>query len=773
LGGIFIAISGPGANGHDYIPALIEKGICQWIITEDNWAEYLSGLEGHNWILVKNSQAALQQMAAWHRSLFGLQVVGITGSNGKTIVKEWLAQLLSPAELVVKSPKSFNSQIGVPVSVWNIAAGHTIGIFEAGISRPGEMEQLQKIIRPQTGIFTNLGSAHDEGFSSRKEKLEEKLKLFRNCTYLIVSQDFLDVWRATLQRLLPAVEMLAWQFGPNETWFNFNGATYPVDLPYHDKASKENLGHAIASALFLGTEFGHIQQQLPTLGTPEMRLGIKEGQAGVTIIDDSYTNDPAGLEAALQFAKQQQHQDRPLFLVLSDLEQTILNTPQIQAFIDAQLQLYHICKVLLVGEQWHGFIPNAKCSISHFKNVDELLQNVDIKEFESGLLLIKGARRFQFERLVKAWQKRLHGTRLETDLEAMVQNLKFYRSLLPKGTGLMAMVKALGYGSGGEELARVLEYHRVDYLAVAYADEGIRLRLAGIKLPIMVMNPMPEALPGMILHQLEPEIYNQFIFNAYLVAVRNLPDMEIPAIHLKIDTGMHRLGFLSSEIPALADLLQTHPELRIATVFSHLAGADDANLESFTNQQIEEFQSVCTYLETRVNRPFKKHILNSAGILRHPHATMDMVRLGIGLYGIEVNAWYQNQLLPVSKLKTTISQIKHLKAGESVGYGRKGIVTRNSAIATIAIGYADGFRRDFSGGKAQVKINGQWAPVVGNVCMDMTMVDVTEIDCAEGDEVVIFDDVNALLQLAAAAETIPYEILTGIGHRVKRIFFKS
>ena len=504
-----------------------------------------------------------------------------------------------------------------------------------------------------------------------------------------------------------------------------------------------------------------------------MRLSIKEGQNGSTLIDDSYTNDLEGLEAALQFAVLQRKVGQKLKVVLSAPEQSGISISQLS------IRLLYLVSVFEVDELYTIGIPALKFPKEHsvkvlgFESADILLRNVHPGSLADSLVLVKGSRKHALENIIKAWQKKLHGTRLEINLDALVHNLNFYKSQLPPETGIMAMVKALGYGSGGEEIARVLQYHRVDYLAVAYADEGIKLRLEGIELPIMVMNPMPEAMESLVLHNLQPEIYSFRSLEAYSEVITKLNPKSIPPIHIKIDTGMHRLGFFPNEVPALINQLKQHPEIGIETVFSHLAGADQEEHTQYTLHQLEQFEIACSLIQKSINQSFKKHIVNSAGIIRFPEATYDLVRLGIGLYGIEVNSWYQNQLRPVSVLKTTISQIKPLKAGQTVGYSRMGTLEKDSLIATIAIGYADGFCRDFSNGNALVKVKNQWVPTVGNVCMDMTMINVSGLDVVEGEEVVIFDDAESLLRLASAANTISYEILTGIGQRVKRIFYRE
>lgn len=776
-GGMFFAFSGNATDGHEFIPELSKRGVNQWVISDKKWGNWLKESKGnHNWILVESPIKALQQLAAWHRTYFSLPVIGITGSNGKTIVKEWLAQLIGPDFLVCKSPKSFNSQLGVPVSVWNLAPAHTLGIFEAGISKLDEMVVLENIIQPTIGIFTNLGLAHDAGFESQSQKMAEKLKLFCQTPVLILENSFAQQWSNEIKTNCPNTKLIIWEWIENRSGastLRMGGTDYSFVLPFSDQASQQNLGNALAASITLGIGASELFGRLANLSSPDMRLSLKDGQHGMLIVDDSYTNDLAGLEAALQFAHLQRKPGQSLSVVLSDLENNTLNESTIWNSVHELLKTYQVNSLVSIGQPRKGREGEDNIVQYHFSNVAEAVAGLKSNQLENQVVLIKGSRKFGLEKLVKAWQKKIHGTQLEINLDALIQNLNFYRGQLPPGTAVMAMVKALGYGSGGEEIARALAYHRVDYLAVAYVDEGVMLRQSGIQTPIMVMNPTPDSLEELIRHQLEPEIYSFRMLDAFIETVSNLQPIAIPGIHLKIDTGMHRLGFDFALADSLAERIAAHSFIRVLSVFSHLAGADSDELNDYSHSQINRFESVCSILQSRLKSNFKRHLLNSAGILRFPEATYEMVRLGIGLYGVEVNSWFQDQLEPVSTLKTTISQITSLKKGETVGYGRIGILERDSQIATLAIGYADGFRRAFSKGKAKVKIGNTWVPVVGNVCMDMTMVDVTDCQAEEGDEVIIFDGVESLESLSMAANTIPYEILTGIGQRVKRVFFRQ
>lgn len=772
--GVFFALPGAGREGHQFIPELMEKGVNQWVISDSSWVPFLEKSGGQNWLLVENTGVTLRKVAELHREQFKIPVIGITGSNGKTIVKEWLTQLIGPDFLVCKSPKSFNSQIGVPLSVWELSSGHEIGIFEAGISKPDEMAQLESVIRPTMGILTNIGEAHSTGFEGQNEKAKEKLILFQKARSLLLDERVFAEWKETIAEVCPQTMTETWKWQEEKDHFqlDFLGQQFPFQVPYKDAASLQNLGNSLAMALKLGIKPNILQERLFHLSHPEMRLSVKEGQFGITLIDDSYTNDMAGLEAALQFARLQRQPGQKLVLIISDFENQKIGDISSAKILKKWQKEFDFNALVTIGETSKTTGLEIEY-LASFQNLTGLLADFDLSRWAGQMILVKGSRKFGLEKAIQAWQKKIHGTRLEINLDALIQNLNFYKSQLPAGTKVMAMVKALGYGSGGAEIARTLVFHKVDYLAVAYVDEGIALRDAGIEVPIMVMNPLPETMVELIRYKLEPEIYSFRILNAYLEASQNQKGLPIPAIHLKIETGMMRLGFFPEEIGQLARVLNENPDIKVATVFSHLAAADDSRHHEFSHKQMALFDKASKELEEKTGRKVVRHLVNSAGILRFPEAIFDMVRLGIGLYGVEVNSWYQDHLAPVSALKTSISQIKSVEKGQTVGYGRNGYLPEGGKIATIAIGYADGFRREFSNGKARVTINGKEAPVIGNVCMDMTMVEISNCVCKEGDEVVIFDNLSSLVGLAKAANTIPYEILTGIGHRVRRIFFRQ
>ncbi|HYC84562.1 MAG TPA: bifunctional UDP-N-acetylmuramoyl-tripeptide:D-alanyl-D-alanine ligase/alanine racemase [Chryseosolibacter sp.] len=769
-GAIFFAIKGVHHDGHQFISALYEKGIRQFVL------EYIPpGMEllrECNVIEVKSSVEALQRITIFHRSSLKIPVIGITGSNGKTIIKEWLFTLLSPDHRIAKNPGSYNSQVGVPLSVWQLDGQHELGIFEAGISRPGEMKRLAAIIQPSIGIFTNLGTAHDEGFASAEEKISEKLKLFESAKTVIYCRDHAFVHEHLTRKNIPA---LSWGFhdasdirvrqNNSILSLTYQKQEFAVPLPFTDAASVENCMHCIALLFYLGYQVDKIRERILLLRSVPMRLELKQGVNQCQLIDDTYNNDLAGLQISLDFLANQ-HQKKKKSVILSDiLESGAADDAMARAVVE-----------LISGKNLHQFIGIGKRLASHsnvfpshaqfFHSTDEFLSSFDLDRFNDEIILIKGARAFRFEQIVNRLQRKVHGTVMEIDLGAVVDNLNHFKSILRPETKIMVMVKAFAYGSGSVEIANVLQYHKVDYLGVAYADEGIELRKNNIAVPVMVMNPSPESFQSLLDYNLEPEIYSFRILEEFLRFLGG----RAAAIHLKLDTGMHRLGFEPVDIPGLLQTLSNNPQVRVSSIFSHLAGADDAAHDDFSNSQAKLFRSMADDIAQRLGYRPIYHLLNSPGILRHPQLQFDMVRLGIGLYGIDPTKAQFKALKPVATLKTIVSQVKHIKAGDTIGYGRRGKAEHDMSLATIAIGYADGFSRAFSRGVGHVVIRGRPAPVVGNVCMDMTMVDVTGISVAEGDEVIVFGKENPIHQLAEKINTIPYEILTSTSERVKRVF---
>jgi len=793
---LFFAIRGERHDGNHFIKPLYKQGIRQFVV--ENLSEaVLSDLPEANILQVADVVDALQKLVAFHRSQFEISVVGITGSNGKTVVKEWLGQLLAPHQYIIKSPKSYNSQIGVPLSVWEMNAAHQMALFEAGISLPDEMEKLEQVIRPTVGIFTNIGPAHDEGFATRKQKVEEKAKLFAHCPTVIYCADYPEIDQAlqAQQKKDPKKKLIGWtrknksrvfaqliavekNTSRQETGLSVavqKGNYYHFTLPFTDDASIENSMHCIVFMLFHRYTADAIQKGLKSLRKLSMRMELKQGIHNCYLVDDSYSNDLAGLQIALDFQTQQK-QSENYTVILSDLVQSGEAEVELYQKVAQMLQSRNISRFVGIGEaigrQKGVFDEEIGKNCAFYQNTETFLREIKPDTFRNEVILVKGARQFGFERIVGQLQQKIHGTVLEINLDALTHNLNFYRSRLQAGTKMMAMVKAFSYGGGSFEIANLLQFHRIDYLAVAYADEGITLRENGIHLPIMVMNPSPDNYTKMAEFRLESEIYSLRTLEAFLQFCAGNDEKNMPPIHLKIDTGMHRLGFQPEEMEKLVELLQQNPEVKVASIFSHLAGADEERFNEFSHKQINIYQKCYEQVASALGyRPFR-HILNSAGILRFPDYHWDMVRLGIGLYGEEVSGLEQAALQPISTLKTVVSQIKHINKGETVGYGRRGLAETDMKIATIAIGYADGFGRKFGNGNARVLIQNQSAPTIGNICMDMSMVDVSHIkNVREGDEVVIFGPALPVRTLAVNAGTIPYEILTGVSERVKRIYY--
>ncbi len=792
---LFFALPGERHDGHNFLKDVYQRGVREFVVEKSALTPALkstaeSWKDATVWV-VPDSLKALQNIVARHRAQFAIPVVGITGSNGKTIVKEWLTQLLAPSERVVASPKSYNSQIGVPLSVWGLNETHSIGLFEAGLSRPHEMEQLEPIIRPTVGIFTNIGSAHDEGFRSRKQKITEKLRLFTHARKLIYRQDYQEVdeeVRLILRRVNPALQTIAWgltdaadvvvryEFLDNSTRILLAGilGTHQFETHFRNEAALENLTHCLVFLLDFGLKPDTIQERIRSLRPVSMRLQLKEGIHHSYVIDDTYNNDFQGLVMALNFLGQQENRSRHA-VILSDVLQSGQPAEELYGTIN-QLILEKKVDLLV------GIGPEISLQAEHFKvpekyfypSTEAFLKAFSFDQIADSVVLVKGARPFHFEKIVNRLQQKVHGTVLEINLDALTNNLNYYRNKVGSGTKIMVMVKAFAYGSGSAEVANLLQFHRVDYLAVAYADEGVALRQSGIMLPIMVMNPDRSTFDNLLAHRLEPELYSRRILDEWLsFAGKQAPDAPLPGVHIKLDTGMHRLGFEEKDYAWLGQKLSQNPSLKVQSIFSHLAGADEGELNSFSRQQFERFSAGAARLEVTLGYSVIKHILNSAGIVRFPEYKLDMVRLGIGLYGLEATGQEQRFLQTVGTLKTTISQIKYLTAGQTVGYGRRGQLTRDTTIGTLALGYADGYDRGLGNGIGHVSVNGTLCPTVGNVCMDMTMVDLSEADAEEGDEVIVFGKEVPITDLAQRAGTIPYEILTGVSERVKRVFFKE
>ena len=731
---LFFAIQGARHDGHTFLKDLYQKGVRNFVL--EKAPKNQAGFPEANMLQVNDTVAALQRLAATHRTRFAYPIIAVTGSNAKTIVKEWLAQILACEFNIIKSPKSFNSQVGVPLSVWQMQENHNLAIFEAGISQPGEMALLEQIIQPTLGLFTNIGSAHDEGFADRKQKIYEKLKLFKHCHTIFYCADHQDIHQAIQKTYAMRSQLVSWssqnvnaQFFLKEIIHKstasilqvvFQDQTHTFDVPFQDEASLENMMHCLCIALYLGLPADLLNQELQALEAPEMRLSLKEGMNQSYLIDDSYNNDLAGLEIALDFLNTQKSKPHKV-VILSDLLESGVSEQQLYQQIARLLQEKGIQELIGIGTRITHHQAYFALTKRFYADTEGFLADEYMHQLSDAVILVKGARVFGFERIVEKLQHKTHGTVLEINLDALVHNLNYYRSCLHPKTKLMIMVKAFAYGSGSAEVASLLQFHRVDYLAVAYADEGVFLRQKGIHLPIMVMNPELASLDKIIQFRLEPELYSFRILRQFLEHLdMHFPHIQDYPIHLKIDTGMHRLGFEVSETDELCTLIRERfpGKLNVKSVFSHLAGADETIHEDFSQEQIKTFKQCTAKIQQALEYTVIRHILNSPGILRFPEAHLDMVRLGIGLYGIEANTLYQHKLAAIGTFKTYISQIKHVPQGKTIGYGRKGIATQNTKIATIAIGYADGFSRKLSNGTGSVVVNGHEVPVIGNVCMD-------------------------------------------------------
>jgi len=795
---LFIAFKGPRRNGHSFIPELYKKGIRNFIVCEEINIE---DLPEANILFVKNGLTALQQLAAFHRKQFHIPVIGITGSNGKTIVKEWLYQLLQPNFNIVRSPKSYNSQIGVPLSVWEMNRFHTLGIFEAGISQPGEMDKLNEIIQPTIAILTNIGEAHSEGFESADQKVEEKIKLFNNASLVIYCS---DEWQADKAIVLKYESILhktgkhpfkifSWgkiqkadlqilEINKKQTETEiiavYKNAETAIVIPFTDDASVQNAISCWCVMLHFGITDVVIAKRMKLLQPVSMRLELKKGINHCTIINDSYSADLNSLHIALDFLKQMSGVSRKT-VILSDFFQTGMNDEELYARIAADINQHKLDRVIGIGLNISKYLKFGSDLTSHtiqnefYPSTEDFISRFRFSDFRDEAILVKGARVFCFEQIIQLLELKVHQTELEINLNAVAHNLQQYQKLLQPSTKLMAMVKAFAYGSGGAEIANTLQYHKVDYLGVAYADEGTELRKAGITLPMMVMNAEKETFETLVNNQLEPVIFS-FTMLKSLDGFLKREGIKNYPVHLEIETGMNRLGFAVNEIDKLCKEIKSTSSFRVQSVFSHLAASEDPMQDEFTNRQYDAFVKGCTELKTYLGYNFLRHISNSAAILRQPNMQQDMVRLGIGLYGVDSAASGQLDLQQVATLKSTVAQVRHLKAGETVGYNRKGVIEKDSVIATVSIGYADGFSRRFGNGAGKMLVKGQLAPVIGTVCMDMTMIDVTDIPgVKQGDEVIIFGKEISIQDLANWAGTIPYEIMTGISQRVKRVYYEE
>jgi Alr-MurF fusion protein len=778
---LFFAIKTNRQDGAVFIGELYSKGVTNFVVGPDYIP--ISDLLGANILQVKDVLAAMQLLTASHRSQYQLPVIGITGSNGKTIVKEWLYQLLEADYNIVRSPKSYNSQTGVPLSVWSIDAAHTLGIFEAGISLPGEMEKLEKIIQPTIGVLTNIGAAHDEGFDNTAKKKAEKCKLFSNVQALVCREDLV------CGNLSEAAQLFTWGQSSNATLqitstkkiaaqtiisAVYRQGSIQVAINYTDDAAVENAITCWCVLLHLGIDTNIIASRMLQLQPVAMRLQLKQGINNCAVINDSYSADINSLSIALDFLQQQQQHTKRT-VILSDIVQSGKAPAALYTEVAHILQSKNIGRLIAVGPQVssHAAVFSGISETVFFPSTTALIQHFHTLHFAGETILVKGARIFEFEQVIQLLEQKVHQTVLEINLTAIAHNFKAYQRLLQPGTKMMAMVKASGYGSGSFEIANLLQFYKADYLAVAYTDEGVELRKTGIRLPIMVMNAEEASFETLVQHNLEPEIFSAGMMQAFETHLKESGISHYP-VHIKLDTGMHRLGFEAADTDMLCRALQTSSSFKVQSVFSHLAASDDPEHDAYTMEQAEVFLSCAAKIQEVLGYPVLRHIANTSAIHRHPALQLDMVRLGIGLYGVDGSPAMQQQLRNVTTLKTTIAQIKKVTAGQTVGYSRRGVMQRDAVIATVRIGYADGYPRLLGNGAGAMLVHGQPAKVAGNVCMDMTMLDVTDIaDVKEGDTVIVFGEGLPVGEMAQQAQTIAYEILTGISQRVQRVYYEE
>ena len=783
---LFFAITTGQNDGHLYVEELMQRGVFNFVV-KTNFDT--SAFPNANFLKVNDVLVALQIIATHHRAQFTYPVIGITGSNGKTIVKEWLNQLLANRYHIIRSPRSYNSQIGVPLSVWEMEKKHQLAIFEAGISQKGEMEVLANMIQPTIGILTSIGTAHQEGFESEAEKRNEKWKLFQNAQVIIapLSELALDdndvahhsgypsviTWCRSGAATLKIQSETIIQ-GHTHLQANYLGADLQLVVPFTDLISVNNTITCLLTLLHLQVPMSEIQEGINQLRHLDMRMQIKKGIQHCYILNDSYSNDVHSLQLALTYATQQAGA-LPITLILSDVAQFNQDAVQYDQLLQ-QLAVFPIKKLIAIGPhfakalQKHKGLHNKGVHVISFDTTQQFIHQMDIYSFKEEFILIKGARVFELEKINELLQLQVHKTMAEINLTTLVDNYKKIKTVVGPKVKMMAMVKAFGYGSGSVEVARILQFHHVDYLSVAYADEGVALRQAGIHLPIMVMNVDETTFDTLVKYHMEPEIFSFTQYQQFNEYIKNQAISNFP-IHIKLNTGMNRLGFDMDTIENLCDLLKSNSQLKVQTIFSHLSASGNKSLENFTHQQLNLFNTAAAKIETVLGYTTLKHIANSDAILLDPIFHLDMVRLGIGLYGTSQGPI---DLAPVVQLTTTISQIRHLKKGDTVGYNRAGVLLRDSIIATVRLGYADGYSRHLGLGKGAMWLNGLLAPIVGDICMDMTMIDITDIpSVSEGDSVQVFGKNLAITQVAKWAGTIPYEILTSIGQRVKRIYISD
>ena len=806
---LFFALRSARNDGHRYIGDLYRRGVRNFVVEskglQETQPQGLDGMTDANFLVVPSPLAALQRLAERHRDEFDVPIVGITGSNGKTMVKEWLYQLLLPSQKIVRSPRSYNSQIGVPLSVWLLNEQTEVGIFEAGISQPGEMFALRDIIQPTIGVFTSLGAAHQENFRSMEEKCMEKLELMHDTQAMVYCSDNDTVSRC-IRRMQYKGEKIAWSqcdeqaalfvkstnishsslLTPHST-FHLPPSTINLpqstkityiwqeeencfEIPFIDEASVENAITCAAVALYMGLTPSQLAERMPRLEPVAMRLEVKEGQRGCLLINDSYNSDINSLDIALDFMNRREAAKKTL--ILSDIFQTGATPEALYTQVSELVVKRGIEKFIGIGPELSSQADKIQVADKQFfMDVPHFLSSDAFSGLRNELILLKGARSFGFDQITEQLEQKVHETILEVNLNAVVDNLNYYRSFLKPETKMVCMIKADGYGAGAVEIAKTLQDQRVDYLAVAVADEGVTLRKAGITGNIMIMNPEMTAFKTMFDYDLEPEVYSFRLLDALVKAARKEGITGWP-VHIKFDTGMHRLGFDPvDDIFKLIDRLKHQNAIIPRSVFSHFVGSDSDGFDEFSARQFALFEEGSQKLQSAFTHHILRHMDNSAGIEHFPERQMDMCRLGLGLYGVDPR---DNRILhTVSTLKTTILQLRHVPAGETVGYSRKGKIDRDSVIAAIPIGYADGLNRHLGNRHCYCLVNGQKAEYVGNICMDVAMIDVTDIPCMEGDQVEIFGEHLPVTVLSDALDTIPYEVFTGVSNRVKRVYFQD
>ena len=782
-GTMFIALRTEKNDGHRYIPDLYSAGVRVFLVMGKYFNGKCEDYPDASFIKCEDSLSALHKIAAWKRKHYKGRVISVTGSNGKTVIKEWLSDILGKYESVVRSPRSYNSQVGVPLSLWNLSEEYETAVIEAGMSKPGEIERLEKIIKPSIGIFSHIGEAHQENFTSIDEKVHEKLGLFKNSDVIIYPADKKAIHNNIIDdQRMKGKRLFSWSAGNTKSDITivpdlktrgvpvlkvtFNNNDFLCNIPFSDRASVDNLSTIIATLVFLGLNSEQITKGVENLKSVAMRMEQKEGINNCLLLEDFYNSDPGSLKIAMEHLRG--ISGKNITVILSDFIQSNRNKDQLYSEVAESVKKAGTRKLIAIGRDLkeHKKYFNLDSAV-FYDDTDDFIGSFLPSSFRDEAILLKGARMFEFERIGRLLELKTHQTQLEINLNTVLTNLDTYRSYLNKDTKIMAMVKAFAYGAGPREISEWLTYNGIDYLAVAYPDEGIRLRKDGIRSQIMVMNPDRFSLRSLLDYELEPEIYDQDILDYFISEIKRYGLNDYP-VHIKVDTGMHRLGFMEEDIDQLVSTLTKCRSVRIASVFSHLAAAYDPAMDEYTHRQADRFKRISNYISEQTDAEFIRHLLNSAGIVRFPEYQFDMVRPGIGLYGIsEVR---MGGLKTGIAFHTRISQVKTLKAGEGLGYGLQNASKKDRKIAILPVGYADGLKRKMGQGKGRVYVNGKYLPIIGSVCMDMCMIDISGTNLKPGDKVELFGENIPIDEVADICQTIPYEILTGIPARVKRIY---